>query len=170
MPDSNARESDPRDSAVRYERKDILLRWILWLIATATVSIAVQLAVTWWLLRTDLMRQEELMRSNYPVAPAPSTHLPPEPRLEPLDRNAGVESSNNYLRLAEKERLLHSYSRGDEQGFVHIPIEQAMRHAVDKLPVRTESSSAEPRKDNGLLGWGEANSGRVFREKREKVK
>jgi hypothetical protein len=163
-------EEASHEAHVRYERRDISLRWILSLIAAATCLIIVQLVVTWWLLQTDRMRQEALMKSQYPVAPAPSTRLPPEPRLEPLDRFAGVESSNVYLRLEEKERLLHRYGRTEQPGFVHVPIEQAMKLSADELPVRAQPSTSQRRKDNGLLGWGEANSGRVFRENREKMK
>lgn len=175
----------PREPAIRYERKDISLRWILMLVAGATCLIVVQLTVTWWLLEADRQRHRELMKSSYPVAPAPSTTLPPEPRLEPLDRYAGVESSNVFLRQLAYERTLHSYGTTGEEGFVHIPIEDAMKLAAGKLPVRAETPAPEqpgneknaagpstrpPPKDNGLLGWGDANSGRVYREKRERIK
>jgi len=158
------RGEDRSHEAVRYERQDISLTWILSLIAAAACLIILQLVVTRWLLQTDRLRQRELMKSQYPVAPAPSSQLPPAPRLEPLDRFARVESSNVYVRLAEKENRLHRYGYTEQPGFLHIPIEQAIKLAAEQLPVRAEPPASARRKDNGLLGWGEANSGRVFRD------
>lgn len=53
-----------------------------------------------------------------------------------------------------------------ENGFVRIPIEQAMAWVVrtDKLPARQQPPASERRKENGLLDAGESNSGRMFRK------
>jgi hypothetical protein len=53
-----------------------------------------------------------------------------------------------------------------ENGFVRIPIQQAMAWIVrtGKLPARQQSPASERRKENGLLDAGESNSGRMFRK------
>jgi len=107
-------------------------------------------------------RYETVAReSPFPLAPEPSKTLPPEPRLEQLDRLKGVESSNAYERQLSKEEVLASYGPTEEKGFVHIPIEQAMHYLAGKLPARPEQ--ADDQRASGLLDAGGPNSGRMFR-------
>ena len=99
----------------------------------------------------------------------PSTPLPPQPRLDQLDRMTPEESAadHGYMvpdkQLAAKEKPLHSYGSTAEKGFIQIPIEQAMKAVAGTLPVATESSKGHAAKGNGLLEAGESNSGRMFR-------
>jgi hypothetical protein len=51
-----------------------------------------------------------------------------------------------------------------EDGFVRIPIEQAMRLLANKLPARPLPPASERHKENGLLDAGTSNSGRMFRK------
>ena len=89
------------------------------------------------------------------------THCPQKPRLEEVDRLAGIASENVYLRLAAKEEYLSRYGETAEKGFVHIPIRRAMETLAGHLPVRKEQPAAT--KDNGLVDSGASNSGRMFR-------
>ena len=73
-----------------------------------------------------------------------SAKLPPEPRLEQLDRMAAVRKLRRYQRLAAKEKALNSYGPTAEKGFVHIPIQQAIKAVAGKLPVAKEPSQARP--------------------------
>ena len=61
-------------------------------------------------------------RSAYPLAPGLSAKLPPQPRLEQLDRITPAEIANGDKQLAAKEKALNSYGATAEKGFVHIPI------------------------------------------------
>ncbi len=100
--------------------------------------------------------------SAFPLAQHPSDILPPEPRLEQFNRLAGNESSNVYERQLKREKALASYGPTDEPGFVHIPIEVALRQLAGKLPVRQQPARPSE-KDNGLVDSGEPNSGRLLR-------
>jgi hypothetical protein len=90
--------------------------------------------------------------------------LPAEPRLEPLERLSGNESANAFDRQLAAERKLTSYGPTDEQGFVHIPIEQAIKLIVPKLPIRKTPACQGAGMDDGLLDGGGPNSGRIYRE------
>ena len=119
------------------------------------------LSLIWYLFRAEQRIQAESKQSPYPLAPVSSIPLPPEPRLEQIDRMEPRPAESERERLAEMERLLHSSGPTAEKGFVHIPIEEAMKKIVDQLPVRKQSPGGG--KDHGLLDSGQSNSGRMFR-------
>ena len=55
------------------------------------------------------------------------------------------------------------YGRAEEDGFVDIPIERAMKLLANKLPARaTEDDRAS--RAGGLVDGGEPNSGRLFKK------
>jgi hypothetical protein len=94
---------------------------------------------------------------------ATSTLLPPEPRLEPLDSARGGPQGNGFARQLAMEHLLHSYGRTPDASFVHIPVEEAMKLAISKLPAQPRTS-AQTFKSYGLVEGGESNSGRIYQE------
>jgi hypothetical protein len=149
--------------AVRYEHSDASFRWILGIIMGAVLFAAIILFAILRVFYDYRDYEASIKRSNYPLAPAQAESLPPQPRLEQVNRMAGIERGNVYLREAEKEAVLHSYgSAGD--GYVHIPIDGAMDYLADKLRARKGRSTAEQaRRQNGLVGDGASNSGRKFR-------
>ncbi len=149
--------------AVRYEPRDIRIRWLLAVAAGVCCFAVLQYYGVWRFLRYQEQTQAEARRSPYPFAPAPSATLPPQPRLEQLDRMTPEESAAVNRQLAAKEKALHSYGPTAEEGFVHIPIEQAMKAVAGTLPVAAESSRGRAADSNGLLEAGESNSGRMFR-------
>jgi hypothetical protein len=51
-----------------------------------------------------------------------------------------------------------------ENGFVRIPIEEAMTLLANKLPARPSPPARERQKENGLVDAGASNSGRLFRK------
>jgi hypothetical protein len=61
------------------------------------------------------------------------------------------------------EKTLHSYGNTNESGFVHIPIEQAMKLVAPTLETR-QGDRQLPAKGFGLVGGGESNSGRLYSE------
>ena len=98
--------------------------------------------------------------------PAPSweTSLPPEPRLEQINRLEKDKVSNTFAREKEKEDFLHSYGQTPEKGYVHVPIERAMDLLAGKLPARKEQpKDKQSLRENGLLDGGAPNSGQMFR-------
>jgi hypothetical protein len=154
--------------SVRHERSDASFRWILGLILGAMAFAAVVQYLLLVFVYDYAGYEDKAKQSPYPLAPGPSTKLPHEPRLEQLDRTAGVESPDVYKRDAAKEDILNRYGRleGTEE-FVHIPIDQAITLALreDYLPVRPAPPAGQRSRENGLVNAGASNSGRIFREK-----
>ena len=88
--------------------------------------------------------------------------LPQAPRLEAIE---SPTPADNSFAVAQRERedRLHNNGPTDEPGFVHVPIEKAMEKVAKNSQTQTPPSPRNT-KSGGLLGGGEANSGRVFRE------
>jgi hypothetical protein len=158
---SNGRPEHPE---VRYEHSDANFRAILFIIlGTMALAALIQAAVlAFFYDYRDY--QADIKKSPYPLAPTPSTALPAKPRLEQVDRLAGDETPNIHERMASKEEILKSYGDTPEKGFVHIPIEQAMKLLENKLPARPAPPAEQVEKSSGLVDAGESNSGRMFRK------
>jgi hypothetical protein len=92
----------------------------------------------------------------------PTSQLPPEPRLELLDRLHKVPTSNVAKWEQGEEKSLETYGSSDEKGYVHIPLERAMQMLAGHLPARKDADCPKFR-DKGLVDAGESNSGRMFR-------
>jgi hypothetical protein len=152
--------------SVRHEPSDASYRWVLGiLIAAAVLGVIIHVVVLRFFFNYRAY-EDAVKRSDYPLAPAPSTGLPPEPRLEQLNRLADVDPSNVYLRQEAREEILNSYGPTREEGYIHIPIDRAMTLLEDRLPVRKEQpADDQASRANGLVNAGESNSGRMLRGK-----
>jgi hypothetical protein len=157
---------------VRSEHRDVTLRPVVisLLAAMCFAALAHWIILKFFYSYRDY--QQEIKQSAFPVAPSPAvTEDPrriPEPRLEPVDRLAGVEKANVFERELAKEKVLHSYGRTEETGYVHVPIERAMERLANQLPVREGGATKTNRyREDGLIDAGESNSGRMFRGKRK---
>jgi hypothetical protein len=149
--------------SVRYEKTDASLRAVLTIIGCA-IALGILIFVLVYQFFIGYEGQLAVERkSQYPLAPTPSTALPSAPRLDQLDRLEGKPAVNVYARQKAKEDRLRGYGNTDEAGYVHIPIDEAMKHLADRLPVRKQEP-AGPRHDLGLVNAGEPNSGRMFRK------
>lgn len=149
--------------SVHSEKSDASLPAILTIMASA-IAFAALIHVVVWVFFMNYGRQLDVARkSQFPLAPTPSKTLPPEPRLEELDRLEGNAVANIYVRQKSKEKVLNSYGKTDEAGYVHVPIDAAMQHLAGKLPVRKEQPPV-PHHDLGLVDSGASNSGRLFRK------
>jgi hypothetical protein len=137
---------------------------IMAVILAITFAGAAILYLVWIFFHATARQQQTAKASNYPLSRSPMFPLPSGPRLEPLDRLIGTETRNVDAQSLANEQWLKSYGPTDERGFVHIPIQQAMKLIVRKLPVRSQPALRESHKDEGLLDAGEPNSGRVFAE------
>jgi hypothetical protein len=145
----------------RFEPKDIRVGWLVVLLVGVCCFAATQYYLIWRLFWYQAHAQERVKTSLYPWSPAGSTAMPPEPRLEQVDRLAGVDSSDADKQRVAQEKVLRSFGPTGDKGFVHIPIEQAMKAVAGKLPVAKQASPS--RAANGLLEAGQSNSGRMFR-------
>ena len=148
--------------SVRFERQDVRFGGILLVILGAACLACFHYAIMWWFFNHRNAYEAAIKRSPYPLAPAPSVTLPVEPRLEQLDRAAGIERPNVFLREASKEKVLGSVGPTSEPDFVHIPIDRAMQLVIEHLPAQ-EQTPQRTVKDKGLLDGGAPNSGRLFR-------
>jgi hypothetical protein len=168
---------------VRHEQSDAGLRPILGVaLGSIILGIIIAVALFVFLYRTQGYLTK-VRQSSFPVAseqrqqlpPGPGAHplnggtragqherLPPEPRLEQINVREGVAAARVADLYARDADILHSYGPTQEKGFVHIPIERAMTLLEGKLPVRKEPAP-DGKRDQGLLDWGESNSGRLFR-------
>ncbi len=182
-----------RHPDVRFEPKDVNFGILLGiLIAGGFVLILISFSL-WRYLGALSGVEPCLAQDPHHLNALPADPLPPSPRLEPINRMAGREAGNVDVLLSDKERRLNSYGPTGEEGFVQIPIQEAIRLTAAKLPVRTPPPSKRPSKNNlgvfgggppsppaplpkgegryfrtsakdrGLVDWGESNSGRMFR-------
>jgi hypothetical protein len=149
---------------VRYEHSDANFRAILFIILGTMVLAALIESAILAFFYDYRAYQADIKKSTFPLAPTPSTTLPAEPRLEQVDRLAGVETPDVYQRMESKEKVLNSYGDTPEKGFVHIPIERAMKLLENKLPARPAPQAEQVEKSSGLVDAGESNSGRMFRK------
>jgi hypothetical protein len=149
---------------VPYERGDIGFRGLLAIIVGACCVLAVLgflVSRFYWF---QERAREAVTKSPYSLSPGLSAKLPAQPRLEQLDRMTAAEVADGDKQLAAMQRALNKYGATAEKGFVHIPIQEAMRAIAGKLPVAKESSQGGVAHASGLLESGASNSGRMFRE------
>lgn len=147
---------------VKYEPKDIRFGCIFALLIAACCVAATHYFVVWKFFGWQKSVQEDIKKTPYRLAPTTTMQLPPEPRLEQLERMANEEKENFFKRELAQEKVLHSYGSTEEKGFVHIPVEEAIKAIAAELPVR-KPPPEKSIKDNGLMDAGESNSGRMFR-------
>jgi hypothetical protein len=157
----DGREEHP---SVRYERTDASYRAIVLVILAALALGALIHAAVMAFFLDYRTYQDGVKKSPYPLAPTPSAALPAEPRLEQIDRLGGVDKMDIYERMKSSEWALDSYGDTPEEGFVHIPVERAMRLLEGKLPARAAPVAGRAEKSRGLVDAGESNSGRMFRK------
>jgi hypothetical protein len=149
---------------IKTEASDISFTGVAVVLGTLVVLAVLIHLVLWGFFVKREQHLSDVKRSPFPLAERPSEALPPEPRLEPLDRTSGVEKSNVYLRLERKEEVMNSYGKTPEEGYVHIPVGRAMDLLAGKLPARAAGPADAERKAGGLTDSGESNSGRMYRE------
>jgi hypothetical protein len=145
---------------VAYEPEDLRAKGILWVLIGIAAMFAGVALVAWWFLNFNESVADRA--AQFAQYTASAEELPGEPRLEPLDRSEATAASDVFAKQLALEHQLHSYGKTSDQGFVHIPIEQAMKFAIAEIPVRKESEP--PAKSFGLVGGGESNSGRMYAE------
>src|SRR5579862_3610689 len=109
--EAEVRHADGRieHPAVGFERTDVPSRWVL---IVAIVSCAIGVAAFFVAFAFFHMQASSLAvrrASDFPLATHPSDRLPPEPRLEQIDRRAEIETPNVFLREQAKEAVLHGY-------------------------------------------------------------
>jgi hypothetical protein len=129
---AHGHEAAAGNPAVGHEHSDVNARGVL-MFAGALLAVGIVIHVLVWLLFMGFdARQARGLTLQYPLAVEQEQRLPPEPRLQTDPRQDLLD-----MRAAE-ERTLTSYSWVDRNGgVVRIPIDQAMKLAVERgLPAR----------------------------------
>jgi hypothetical protein len=128
----------------------------LWLIITALI-VHVGIGMMYALLIEQATVTGE---QRYPLASSTDSPLPPEPRLQQSPAAEMV-----HFRTLE-ERRLQGYGWVDkENGVVHIPIEEAMRLAIERgLPARADDPARSAASSSMLAS--DASAGRVLEQRK----
>ena len=104
----------------------------------------------WYFFRIEERRPGRATRVALSAGARPVTPCRRDPRLEQIDRMAGRHErrrpSNSWRKV---EGTCTVTGRPAEKGFVHIPIEQAMKPSPSNLPVRKRSPPA----GRGAKAW-----------------
>jgi hypothetical protein len=150
---------------VRYERSDASFLGTFFILLGALVFGVILLAAVLQFFYRYRDYQARIKQSSFPLAGSPSRPLPPPPRLEQIDRLAGIETSNVYDRESARLEVLDSYGPTSDAGFVHVPIERAIEALLERktLKSRPEAPADQRRHSNGLVDAGESNAGRLFK-------
>jgi hypothetical protein len=148
---------------VRFEPTDISAGGVLTAIAIAAVFVPLGLFGIRMFFEHAERAAEQPRQSDMATTVERTTVLPTEPRLEQLDRLAGVEASD-VGRRQPAEAVLNSYGPTADKDFAHVPIDWAIEQVVGRLPIKLPTVDT-PARDRGLLDAGESSSGRMFREK-----
>ena len=158
-PDDQYLETPP---GAEYEHTDasigIIVKFLVWLVVSAVV-IHFGLGLMYQLLITQ---STEVGEPRYPLARADERRLPPMPRLQQFPPNELYQ-----YRLGEEE-LLHNYGwMNKNAGTVHIPIEEAMRLAIDRGVVRSRPQEGAQSAETAGLMPSDASSGRTMERRRQ---
>jgi hypothetical protein len=149
----------------RYEERDVSFRAVMIVtIASCVVGVVVFFGVRgfyWAAIKSDVRGDAALAPADRP-SDKPTEQLPPEPRLELLDRLQKTPASNVSRWEQGEEKSLEKYAPSDEKGLVRIPLELAEELMPSRLKARPASEVPKFR-DKGLVDAGESNSGRMFR-------
>ncbi len=152
---------------ISYEPNNIRLGVVLGIMAFVICFACFHYWAAWEFFGSLKVQEDQAKRSQLAPELRPDPALPAKPRLEQLDRVAGIETPNINRRVSGNEATLDSYGPADEEGFVRVPIDRAIEHLVGRLPARKqqphEQGHDNKARDQGLVGAGDSNSGRMFR-------
>jgi hypothetical protein len=152
-------EAEHDHPTVRHERKDVNVRGVLLAVGMLGVTGIIVHLAGWWIFDFLLAREQARKQSEFPLAAEERGRLPPEPRLEEIDR---LHAQENDVRpsdpRAEEQSRLSTYGWVDQKaGIIRIPIDEAMRIIVEekKLPTAGQDRPRNRTRPSG------ANSGRT---------
>jgi hypothetical protein len=158
-PDDQYLETPP---GAEYEHTDasigIIVKFLVWL-AVSAVVIHVGLGLMYGLL---IRQSREVGEPRYPLANASERRLPPMPRLQQFPPNELYQ-----FRISEED-LLHTYGwMNKNAGTVHIPIDDAMRLAIDRGVVRSRAQDGAQLSETPGLMPADSSAGRTMERRRQ---
>ncbi len=150
---------------VEREPRDVHFRRAMWVIAGALVIGAIELWAVWRFYKNRERHEEQVNASHYPLRQRQTGELPREPRLEQVDRLAGITGESVRRREISDDELLSTYGLTPDEGFLRVPIDKAMQLVLKELHSRDQEQTSNETKSSGLVNAGESNSGRLFRKR-----
>ena len=145
----------------RHESKDVNSLGILIAAASVAGSVLTAFFVAGWGL--DLLNASNQQgTSAFPLAEQERRHLPPEPRLDAIDRMEGKAAALDLGTAQQAE--LESYGWVNKKaGIVRIPLSRAMKIIVaDKLLPARSDTALEKKSERGQSAPSAASSGRTL--------
>lgn len=151
-------------SPSRHEHQDVSVPGLLLSTGVLAATVVIAFFAAWWGFDYLSARDKDKL-SAFPLAAQERGRLPPEPRLEEIDRLEGkkVDVRPSELPTAQQRRL-ETYGWVDEKaGVVRIPISRAMKIIVDNnlLPARSDEARGR-RPERERPRPSAANSGRAL--------
>lgn len=126
------------ENATLYERKDVNIPAILVIGGVLAVTVIISQLVSWWVFDYIRARDRETKTSPFPLAAQNRGQMPPNPRLEEIDRMEALQKEHAPARLYETEmRQLESFGWDEKTHTARIPIEKAMKIIVEQNRLRT---------------------------------
>jgi hypothetical protein len=161
-PSPGSEPSPPVRPEIRFEERDVRFRWVLIVAVVSCVIGGAIFVLVRGFYQVVLESRPEGQGTAFAASEKPTSQLPPEPRLELLDRLKKTPASNVSKWERGEEKSLERYGPSDEKGYVRIPLELALQIIAGNLPARKAADQPKFR-DRGLVDAGESNSGRMFR-------
>lgn len=146
-----------------YEHTDahtwLIAKFMFWLVVTAVLT-HIGLGFMYEMMIEQGERRDE-GEISYPLAAEQEPRLPPTPRLQ-------ASPSNEFYQFSREEQsLLHTYGWANrEAGTVHIPIDEAMRLAVERGMPSRPVDAAQPAETPGMNPT-DSSSGRMMERRRQ---
>jgi hypothetical protein len=169
MPEMTHPNSEPLNPSVHQEASDVNWRWILLAGGFFLVAAVVIHAVVWWYFTSKERAQARAKKSPFPLAAGQPDTVPPEPRLEQIDRLKANEKTDVFERRGAGASGPSGYGTTAEKGYVRIPIDRAMENLLhnDKFKKYLEARQkerTETEKKDGRAEGGASSSGRKHQE------
>jgi len=147
---------DENKTNCRRDGTDIELRGVVAVVAGVGLTLVLLGAGAWLRLVTENKQYQRHMHATGAVER--QSRLPPQPRLELLNpQNPAGETDAAQEKKSESK--LKEPSSANEERFVRVPIDVAIRHVASELKSNPNTTKL---KDSGVIG-GDANSGRLLR-------
>ncbi|HTM02411.1 MAG TPA: hypothetical protein VL173_02830 [Vicinamibacterales bacterium] len=152
--------STPEGAAYEHTDANVwqIIKFGIWLAITALV-VHVGLGLMY---RMQIEQAKKTGEERYPLASTTQSRLPPEPRLQQFPRTEYYQ-----FRVGEQEQLESYGWINKDAGVVHIPIEQAMKLALERGVFQSRPAEpGAPEETPGLMP-SDASSGRVMERRRQ---
>jgi hypothetical protein len=157
-------QHEPRNEDVRYEHSDVNSKAAIGFAAALAVWLAVVIGLLWGMFLFLYHGETGRKRSEFPIAEQRRQGTTPDQRLpgagpivegfpfeKPVHSLGRYQQSTAQARAAEEEAWLAAYHWADAKHTIaQIPIAEAMKRLLGKLPVRKDAPQNPRSETEGL--------------------